>query len=69
MRALYVLTIVSVVGALALSAAITALDPHAPLALVAVYNLWLLVTVTLLVATALTLCFRFFSLITGGDNR
>lgn len=69
MRTLYVLTIAGLVGVLVLSTAVGTLDPRAPLALVAIYNLWLLATVAVLVAALITLAFDFFSYITGGDSR
>lgn len=69
MRTLYVVTIAGLVGVLALSIAIGALDPRAPLALVALYNVWLLATVAALVAAVITLAFDFFSFITGGNRR
>ena len=49
--------------------AIGVLDPRAPLALVALYNVWLLATVAALVAALITLAFDFFSFITGGNRR
>lgn len=69
MRTLYVLTIAGLVGVLVLSTAVGTLDPRTPLALVALYNLWLLATVAALVAALITLAFDFFSYITGGDSR
>ena len=66
MRTLYALAVGGVGGAFVLTVAIP-VDASAPL--VALYNLWLLATVTLVVATVITLCFRFFSLITSGHRR
>ncbi|MDL5361836.1 hypothetical protein [Halalkalicoccus sp. NIPERK01] len=69
MRRLHALAVAGVVGVLALSAAIPTLDPRVPFPLVALYNLWLLATVAVLVATVILLFVRFFSLITGGRRR
>lgn len=69
MRRLYALAVVGIVGVLALSAAIPAIDPRVPIPLVALYNLWLLATVAILVAAVITLSFDFFSYITGGNRR
>lgn len=69
MRTLSTLAVVGVLGALALSAAVPTLDPRVPLPLVALYNLWLLATVAVLVATVILLFVRLFSLITGGQRR
>ncbi|KYH27623.1 hypothetical protein HAPAU_02910 [Halalkalicoccus paucihalophilus] len=66
MRRLYALAVVGVVGTLVLSAAIPTLDPRVPIPLVALYNLWLLATVTVVVAAGILLCVRFFSFITSG---
>jgi hypothetical protein len=67
MRTLYLLSVVGIIGVVSLTVAIP--ETGAPSALIALYNLWLLATVTLVVATIITLCFRFFSLITSGHNR
>jgi hypothetical protein len=67
MRTLYVLSTVGIVGVIGLTVAIP--ETGAPSSLVALYNLWLLATVALVVATTITLCFRFFSLITSGHER
>lgn len=67
MRTLYGLSAIGVIGVVFLTVAIP--ETGAPGPLVALYNLWLLATVTLVVATVITLCFRFFSLITSGHRR
>lgn len=69
MRSLGVLTAVAVVGVVVLSAAIPVLDPYVPIPLAAVYNFWLLATITLVVASLVVACFRFFGYITGGHGR
>lgn len=66
MRTLGALAVGAVVGVVVLAAAIPALDPHVPISLVAVYNLWLLATVALVVASLLVACVQFFELVTGG---
>ncbi|ADJ16114.1 hypothetical protein [Halalkalicoccus jeotgali] len=68
MRSLGVLTAVAVLGSVALTTAVSTLGPDAPRAVVAAYNIWLLATVALVVATGIVLCVRFFSAITGGHR-
>lgn len=68
MRSLGVLTLLAVVGSVALASAVSVLGPDAPRAAVATYNLWLLGTVVVIVALVTTLCFRFFALVSG-DRR
>lgn len=66
MRSLGSLALFAVAGVVVLSATIPALDPRIPLPLTALYNVWLLATVAIVVATLITLCVRFFDYITGG---
>lgn len=61
-------TLVAVLGTLALLVATSALEPDVPTALVAVYNLWLLGTVVVVVVFLIATAFRFFEYITGGDR-
>jgi hypothetical protein len=58
-------TLVAVLGVVALLVAMAALEPDVPRALVAVYNLWLLGTVVVLVVLLVTSAFRFFAFISG----
>ncbi|MEM4780948.1 MAG: hypothetical protein QXG03_05250 [Halalkalicoccus sp.] len=67
MRTLYALTGVAVAGVLALTVAIP--EVGAPTPLLALYNLWLLATVALVVATAVVLFSDFVSLITSEHKR
>jgi hypothetical protein len=61
-------TLVAVLGVVALLVAMAALEPDVPRALVAVYNLWLLGTVVVLVVFLITSAFRFFAFISGGER-
>ena len=61
-------TLVAVLGTVVLMLAMTALEPDVPRALVAVYNLWLLGTVVVVVVFLVATAFRFFGYITGSDR-
>lgn len=69
MRTLWKAVIVAVLGTVALLVAMTALEPDVPTALVAVYNLWLLGTVIVLVVGGIGALLAFFDKITGGKRR
>lgn len=61
-------TLVAVLGTVALVVAMAALEPDVPRALVAIYNLWLLGTIVVLVVFLITTAFRFFTFISGGER-
>lgn len=68
MRTLWKAVIVSVLGLLALVVAMAALEPDVPTTLVAVYNLWLLGTVVVLVVGVIGALLVFFDKITDGKR-
>lgn len=69
MRRLAIAAGVAIVGLLALATLTPRIDPYVPVSMVAVYNLWLLGTVTVVAALLTSLCFRLFEVITGGSRR
>lgn len=68
MRTLWKAVIIAVLGTVALLVAMSALEPDVPTVLVAVYNLWLLGTVVVLVVGVIGAFLAFFEKITGGKR-
>jgi hypothetical protein len=65
MKPLWAAVLIALAGLAVLTVLVNALDPGTPPALNALYNLWLLGTIAVLVAGAIGACLWFFELITG----